>query len=83
MFNFRKQKAARKPLFCLSNRATSLLVGTVQGTHDIAENVTDSRAENGQDHDDDQRNQYQDQSIFDEALAFFILGTIQHDDYLL
>ena len=47
---------------------------------DGAEYVTDDWAENGQNNDNNNCNQNEDQSIFYEALAFFILWTIQHDN---
>jgi hypothetical protein len=44
---------------------------------DIGEDVTNRRAEQRQDDDDDNCDQYQDQSILDEALTFFA-REIQH-----
>ena len=59
----------------------SELDGT-KSTENVAEDLTDSWAKQGQDDDNDNCDQDQDQSVFYETLAFFILRAIQHDNYL-
>jgi hypothetical protein len=52
----------------------------LQVLDDVREDVTDSRAEQSQDNDDHDGHQNQDQSVFDEALAFFT-GHVQHNEF--
>ena len=41
---------------------------------DVAEDLTDGRAEEGQDDDDDDGDEYQDQSVLNQTLGFFFRG---------
>jgi hypothetical protein len=47
---------------------------------DVGEDVADGRPQQSQDHDHDDGYQYQDQRVFNQALAFF-LRFVQHDDF--
>jgi hypothetical protein len=60
-------------------------LGAAQTVNDIAEDVPNDGAQSGQGNDNDDRYQYEDQSIFNEALSFFLFlfGYKQHDNLLL
>jgi hypothetical protein len=57
---------------------TNARLERLQGSNDIAEDVADRRAKQGQDDDHDNRDQNQDQSVLYEALTFFT-WQIKHD----
>jgi len=50
----------------------------LQSVHDVAEDVTDGRAKQGQDHDNDDSDQHEDESVLYEALTLFA-RQIKHD----
>jgi hypothetical protein len=52
----------------------------LEDDEDIGENVTDGRPKQDEDDDHDNGDQYEDEGIFNQALAFF-LWSIQHDDF--
>jgi len=56
-----------------------------QTFNNIAEDLPNDGAEGGQGNDNDDRYQHEDQSIFNEALSFFLFffGNKQHDNLLL
>jgi hypothetical protein len=69
------QKATRRSL-SVAKRWPEL---AAEALADVRENVTDCRPEQRQDNNYHNRHEDEDQSVFDQTLAFFITGTIQHD----
>ena len=59
-----------------------LIFSLLEEAEDVGEDVTDGRAEDNQNDDYDDSDEYEDQRVFYETLAFF-LRTIQHGDKLL
>src|SRR5574341_1047935 len=57
----------------------ALVLDELNTIDDVAENVTDDRAEQGQDGDDDHRHQDEDEGILDKALTLFTRNK-QHND---
>jgi hypothetical protein len=57
----------------------------LQTVNNVAEDFPNDGAQSGQGNDNDDRYQHEDQSVFNEALSFFLFffGNKQHDNLLL